>query len=167
MSLKLPPFPFVLKTTDEHEGQGVFLIEDLSAWQKALSYLKARERDGRFGFLLQQYLPSPYDLRILVIWAKYLAFWRKKEGFKGNLVQTGQLVPTPDKTLEEKAVFLTQKLLSKTGLNLCAIDFLITEKGVFFDEINYVFGRRAIKDFDLLFFEALKGYLTQLIRDRR
>ena len=162
-SLSLPPFPFVVKTTDEHEGQGVFLVEDEASWKRALSHLKARERAGRFGFLLQEYLPSPYDLRVVVIGKELIPCWRKKRaGFKSNLAQDGELIPCPDRRLEAEALSLASRLVSETGVNLVAVDFLIKDGAPVLNELNFVFGRRALKDFEGLFLEALKDFLENL-----
>ena len=162
-SLSLPSFPFVVKTTDEHEGQGVFLVEDEASWKKALSYLKARERAGRFGFLLQEYLPSPYDLRVVVIGRELIPCWRKKEeGFKSNLAQGGEIIPCPDRRLEAEALALASRLVSETGVNLVAVDFLLKEGAPVLNELNFVFGRRTLKDFDKLFLKAFEAFLKDL-----
>ncbi len=160
LPLTLPKFPFVVKTLDEHEGYGVFLVTGKETWETVSSYLKAREREGRFGFLMQEYLPGHYDARVVLIGRERLVFWREKKGFKGNLAQEGCLVPCPDKGLEEKALALAETLAQKTGINLAAVDFLVSDKGLFLNEINYVFGRRALKGkFEALFFKAVKEFL--------
>ena len=154
-------FPLVLKVNDEHEGQGIFLLQDENQWQKVLSLLKERERTGRFGFLLQEFVPSSYDLRVVIFRRQKLPFWRQKgDDFRGNLVQGGRLVASPSERLEEEALKLVEKLVRQTGIDLAAVDFLVTETEVLLNEINYVFGRRALGGrFEGLFFEAVKDFL--------
>ncbi|WP_457756030.1 ATP-grasp domain-containing protein [Thermodesulfatator indicus] len=162
IKVKIFSYPFVLKTDDEHEGQGVFLIENESAWQRALARIKQREREGKFGFLMQEFLPVPYDLRVVVIGREFFPFWRALgPNFKANLAQGGKAIPCPDKTLEKKAFELTKTLCFKTGINLAAIDFLIhPEDSLLLNEINFVFGRRLLgKSFNKLFFKAVKDFI--------
>ncbi|OAG27835.1 ATP-grasp domain-containing protein [Thermodesulfatator autotrophicus] len=165
ISVNFPPFPFVLKTDDEHEGQGVFLVKDEKTWQTALSHIKKREREGHFGFLIQEFLQAPYDLRVVVIGKEFLPFWRALgPDFKTNLAQGGKPISCPEKPLETQALSLTHELCQKTGINLAAIDFLIhSQKGTVLNEINYVFGRRLLgNSFNELFFKAVKDFLRSL-----
>jgi len=157
-------FPVVLKIPDEHEGQGVYLIEKEEEWPRYLALLKERERTGRFGFILQEFVPSSFDLRVFVIGRKRLPFWRRKgKDFRGNLVQGGEYVSCPSQELEDKALELVNSLLTRTGIDLAAVDFLVGEEGVFFNEINFVFAHRALKGlFEEYFFEALKDFLERI-----
>jgi len=157
-------FPVVLKIPDEHEGQGVYLIEKKEEWLHYLALLKERERAGRFGFILQEFILSSFDLRIFVIGEKRLPFWRRKgRDFRGNLVQGGEYVSSPSQELENKALELVNSLLTQTGINLAAVDFLVGEEGIFFNEINFVFAHRALKgSFEKYFFEALKEFLARI-----
>ncbi len=164
VSLDLFSFPFVLKTDDEHEGQGVFLIEDEVSWQRGLSYLKERERQGRKGFLIQEYLPSPFDLRVVVFGKEKFPIWRKTgKSFRSNLSQGGEVIPCPDKFLERKALAKVEELQAQTGIDLAALDFLFREGTPLFNEINYVFGRRALGGrFEELLFKAVRAFLKSI-----
>ncbi len=158
-------FPLVLKVRDEHEGHGIYLLRNEEEWRRALEVLRAREISGRFGFVLQEFFPSEFDLRVVVIGRRKLAFWRRKTGdFRGNIARGGKLVTCPSPDLEGKALRLADELLAHTGINLAAIDFLVGRNEVLLNEINYVFGRRALKGrFEELFFEAVRDFLKEAL----
>jgi len=163
--IDLPAFPFVLKSDAEHEGRGVFLVRDDRDFNNGLSYIKCREREGSFGFLIQEYIASPYDLRVVVFGKNFYPFWRAcEDDFRTNLVQGGRKIPCPDANLEEKALQITAILCEKTGTNLAAIDFLIDERrGPLLNEINFVFGRRLLgQKYEEFFFKAVKEFLADL-----
>ena len=160
--VRWPRMPFVLKIDHEHEGRGLFLVQKEEELERALGKIRTLEREGRYGFLVQEYLPSPYDLRVVIIGKRFLCFWRKLgSDFRTNLAQGGEIIPCPDPKLEKKALALARTLNQKTGLNLAAIDFLFREEEVLFNEINYVFGRRALGEkYEALLFEAVNGFLA-------
>jgi ribosomal protein S6--L-glutamate ligase len=83
--------------------------------------------------------------------------------FKSNLAQGGEIIATPEPQAEREALELVELLVSKTGLNLAAIDFLFREKRPLFNEINYVFGRRALgESFERYLFQAIREFLTEI-----
>ncbi len=161
-----PKFPFVLKGNYGHEGREIFLIERETDLEEALRVFKQLEKEGRFGFLIQEFIPSPYDLRVIVCGKRLIPVWRALEGsFKSNLAQGGRLIPCPDQALEDKALALAQTLVQKGGLNLAAIDFLIKDQTPLLNEINYVFGRRALggsDSFYALWEEAVREFIESL-----
>ncbi len=161
-----PTFPFVLKGNHGHEGREIFLIEKETDLKEAFKVFKQLEKEGRFGFLAQEFIPSPYDLRVIICGKRLIPIWRALEGsFKSNLAQGGRLISCPDQALEEKALALTQMLVQKGGLNLAAIDFLIKDQTPLLNEINYVFGRRALGGSDSfyeLWEEAVREFIESL-----
>ncbi|MBX6422581.1 RimK family alpha-L-glutamate ligase [Thermosulfurimonas sp. F29] len=145
VEVSLPPYPFVVKGNHGHEGREVFLVRNAGEWEEALKILRTFEASGRYGFLVQEYLPWEYDLRVVVIGNRRLPFWRKGRFLK-NLVQEGEVVACPDPGLEARALEVVAELCEKTGFNLMAVDFLFRpERGeVLINEINFVFGLRLL-----------------------
>ncbi len=161
--VNLPPYPFVVKGNWGHEGQEVFLITQEKDWQETLAYFRKQERSGRFGLIIQEYLPAPFELRVVICGPKLLPVWRaNQKDFKANLARGGELIPCPDPKLEEQGLSWAQTLKQKTGINLAALDFLLKQGRLVFNEINYVFGRRALggtESFYALWQEALEDFL--------
>ncbi len=156
-------FPCVVKGNFGDEGSEVFLVRNEEELKEVLSIIRTWEREGRFGFLVQEYLSSPFDARSVVIGEKILVFFRKG-GFRKNLVQEGEIIPPPNKELEEKVIKLTQRLIRNTYFNLVAIDFLFKENEPLLNELNFVFGRRAIgeKNYELYLKEAIENFLSRI-----
>ncbi len=159
--IRLPEPPFVVKGNHGHEGREIFLVESPSDWEEALSRLKAWEASGRFGFLIQEYLPWDYDLRVVVIGKRRLCFWRRGR-FRKNLVQEGEAAECPDAELEARALSVVERLCEASGLNLMAVDLLFRpETGeVFLNEINFVFGLRLIGGE-----ERFRAYLSEAVAE--
>lgn len=150
--------PCVIKGNFGNEGREVFLAEKEEDVEKILTHIKTWEREGRFGFLVQEYLPTPFDARSVVIGEKILVFFRKG-GFKKNLSQEGEIIPPPKSELEEKVIKLTKTLIRNTYFNLVAIDFLFKDEEPLLNELNFVFGRRAIGE------EKYEAYLKKAIEN--
>ncbi len=161
LSLK---FPLVLKGNWGNEGSEVFLINNKAELKEVLKKVKSWERSGRFGFLLQEYIPAEFDARAVVIGEKIIIFFRKG-GFKKNLVQEGEIIPCPKRGLKKKVYELAQKVIKKTGFNLVAIDFLFKNNQPLVSEFNFVFGRRAIgeKTYQYYLKKAIKSFLTKVL----
>lgn len=156
-------YPFVVKGNWGNEGSEVFLIEEKEDWYKVLNLIKDWERNGKFGFLIQEYLPSTFDARSIVIGDKIWVFFREG-GFKKNLVQSGKIIPPPSSELYEKVLKLTKTFIENTYLNLVAIDFLFKEEEPLLSELNFVFGRRAIgEEYSRALREAIEIFLKKII----
>ncbi|MFN3505719.1 MAG: RimK family alpha-L-glutamate ligase [Caldimicrobium sp.] len=153
-------YPFVVKGNRGDEGKEVFLIKSEEEWKSVQKFINGLENMGRFGFLIQEYINNPFDARSIVIGDKILVFFREG-GFRKNLTEGGKLIPPPTKDLEEKVIEITKELIKRTGFNLVAIDFLIKGEEVLFNELNFVFGRRAIGDevYTQLVKEAIEKFL--------
>ncbi len=159
--ISFPSYPFVVKGNLGHEGHEVCLVENYSQWERVLGELRRWEASGRYGFLIQEYLPWEYDLRVIVIGSQRLFFWRKGRFLK-NLVQAGEIVSCPDPDLQKKASQLTETLIRKTGFNLIAVDFLfVPEEGkALLNEINFVFGLRLLGGE-----ERFRAYLQKAVEE--
>ena len=158
-----PEFPFVIKGNWGNEGTEVFLIENSKDLENVLKKIKIWEIQGRFGFLIQEYIPSKFDARAVVIGDEILIFFREG-GFKKNIVQEGKIVEPPSQDLFNKVFSLTKNFVKLTGFNLVAIDFLIKDREVLLNELNFVFGRRAIKEetYEKLLKKAINSFLAKV-----
>jgi len=156
-------YPFVLKGNWGNEGSEVFLVESEEEFKRVLKEVKAWERNGRFGFLIQEYVPTEFDARSIVIGEKIFVFFRKG-GLKKNLCQEGKPIPPPKKILKEKVIKLTQSLIRNTYFNLVAIDFLFKGEEPLFSELNFVFGRRLLgeKRFEKYLRGAIENFIKKL-----
>lgn len=157
-------YPFVIKGNWGDEGREVLLVEGKEDWREVLKIIKSWERSGRFGFLIQEYLPTPFDARSIVIGDKIWVFFREG-GFKKNLVQSGKIIPPPNPLLEDKVIKVTQALIKNTYFNLVAIDFLFKEEEPLLNELNFVFGRRTLgeEEFTKSVKEAIENFLKKII----
>jgi len=151
-------YPFVLKGNWGNEGSEVFLVRNEEDLKQALKCVKAWERNGRFGFLVQEYIDSPFDARAIIIGKEVFVFFRKG-GFKKNLVQEGEVIPCPKPGLKKRVKELAEKFASLTGFNLVAVDFLFKNSRPLISEFNFVFGRRLIGE------KKYKRALTRAIKD--
>ena len=163
-NFKFPDSPFVLKGNWGNEGTEVFLIQKKEDLNKILKLIKSWEREGRFGFLIQEYIPTEFDARVVIIGKRKLIFFRKG-GFKKNIVQEGEIIPCPKKGLKKALNELTEEIIKKTGFNLVAIDFLFKNEKPLINELNFVFGRRTIgeKKYRVLLKKAIKEFLYSVL----
>ncbi len=157
-------FPFILKGNHGDEGREIFLIKNEKDWEETLRIVKTWEISGRYGFLLQEYISTPYDARALIIGKEVLVFFRSG-GLKKNLVQEGEVISCPKKGLKKKILALTRRIIEETGLNHVAIDFLIKDGEVLVNELNHTFGRRFLgeKRYERLVKKAVKEFSTSLV----
>ncbi len=156
-------FPLVLKGNYGNEGSEVYFVKTEKEFKEALKQVKAWERSGKFGFLLQEFIPTEFDARAVVIGEKVFVFFRKG-GFKKNLAQGGEIIACPKKGLKKKVIELTQEIIQKTGFNLVAIDFLFKGNEPLVSEFNFVFGRRGIGERRYQYYlkKAIKAFLNRV-----
>ncbi len=157
-------FPLVLKGNWGDEGSEVFLIKNNEEFKDAIKKVKTWERSGRFGFLLQEYIPSEFDARAVVIGEKVVVFFRRG-GFRKNLAQGGEIIPCPKKGLKKKVLELAFEITCKTGFNLVAIDFLFKHDEPLVSELNFVFGRRGIgeRTYQCYLKKAIKSFIEKAL----
>ncbi len=164
-----PAFPFVVKGNHGEEGSEVFLVKDEEDFKKVLKQIKDWERQRRYGFIIQEYIPTMFDARVIVIGKERFIFFREG-GFLKNIVQEGKTISPPSEKLKEKALMVVEELLEKTGLNHVAIDLLFKEDPEdeakfkpLLSELNYSFGRRLIgeKEYERLVLSAIEEFLKE------
>ncbi len=155
--------PCVIKGNYGDEGREVFLVRNKKELEEVFKKVRSWEREGKFGFLIQEYIACEFDARAYVIGEKILIVFRKG-GFKKNLVQEGEIISCPKKGLKTKVLELTQKIIRNTHFNLVAIDFLFKDETPLVSEFNFVFGRRAIgeKRYESYLKKAIKEFLERV-----
>ncbi len=154
--------PFLLKKDKSHEGEGIYVIrrkEDLE---------KIKEIMRKEKVLLQELIRCGGNiLRTVVIGDEIITYWKRP-------VKEGQIITTLNKNaiidhswmpeLQEKGRKLAEEFISKTKINLAALDMVFKEKEPLFLEINYYFGRKGLGGSDnyySLLFHAIKRWLKK------
>ncbi len=145
-------YPFLIKNSYGHEGQGIYFISDRASLKAALDKIALSEKDGRCGFISQEMVGSGGDvLRVVILGAELIAYWKRAE-HSGQVVTNIRSGARIDRTwrpdLQEKGREEAGRFGSRTGINLAAIDFIFSleapEPSPLFLEINYFFGRRGL-----------------------
>ncbi len=166
-------FPFVFKFDWGGEGKTVFLIKSrpelLDILQKATSF----EKNGHFGFLLQEYIPLINGtMRVVVIGKRFISYWRIRndpESFYDNVAKGARIDADADPEFQRAAVRTAASLCEKTGIDLAGFDIIFPRRSheisPYFLEINYFFGRRGLggseKYYEILI-EEIENWLQKL-----
>ncbi len=154
-------FPFLIKEDLSHEGTGVYLIRSRDELKEVIKNLEGR-------FIIQEFVETGGNvLRVAVIGKRLISYWKRP-------IYPDQVITTLSRNakidyfwkpeLQEKGRSLVRELISKTGLNLCAVDLIFRKEEPLLLEINYYFGRRGLggsERFYLLLFQAVKEYLEE------
>jgi RimK family alpha-L-glutamate ligase len=134
-------YPVVIKSSDGHGGTGVFLAYDPEELKESLCRLKAP------SFLIQE-LCRPYgqDLRAYVLGGNILAAvlrTSKDRGFRSNYSLGGAAEAYSLSKAEEGMI---QRVIGALPVkpDFVGIDFLVTDKGLVFNEIEDVAGCRML-----------------------
>lgn len=166
--------PFMAKQDQEHEGRGVFFVEDGRSLEAALEALERKERSGLEGFITQEYVPTGAEvLRVVLMGERMVDYWKRP-------VDPSQVITTVGRgavidhegspELREKGRTLTRSLGQKTGINLAAMDFVFSPgregegREPLLLEINYFFGRRGLggtETFYRLLYEQVRRWLQE------
>lgn len=141
--------PFLLKSNNCHEGEGIFPVTDAAGMEPALTSL---ENIDSKRFISQELIPHQGNvLRTVVLHKKMIAYWKRADRSHAAItaVSHGARVDKRWKPeLIEKGQAQTQRICSKTGINLAAFDFVFNlsqpDPQPFILEINYYFGRRGL-----------------------
>ncbi len=126
--MELINFPCVLKTNGS-KGDAVWKIEDEAT---LLAKIKDIKQDL---MMIQEYLKNDYDVRALFFDDKLIGAIRRysSDGFYNNVAKGGKTVEDEP---SESEIKLSRKAMKILGLNFGGVDFVRTEKGVVFFEIN-------------------------------
>ena len=137
-------FPIILKTLRGSKGVGVLFIESERALTSIVQLLYKEDKDT--DILIQEYIESKFDVRVLVLGNKILATMKRNviEGdFRSNYSQGGE-VEKYDLSIEEKRNCI---LAAKSvGGDFVAVDFIPYKGKPYFLEVNSSPGTDGIEE---------------------
>lgn len=156
--------PFFIKEDMKHEGKGIYFINSMQDIEKVWNRIPKDE-----PILVQQFIECGGDvLRIVVIGEYIISYWKRPkmpDQVITTLSENAEIDYKWKPHLQEKGKRLVKDLVSKTGINLSAIDMIFEEERPLLLEINYYFGRRGLGGSDRyykLLFSAVKKWLLKL-----
>ncbi|MFP3980547.1 MAG: RimK family alpha-L-glutamate ligase [Desulfobacterales bacterium] len=144
--------PFVFKYNGAGEGDNVWRVDHLQAFQRLLSMSEQWESTGQYGFLIQEYIETGGRcLRVAVIGDTLVSYWRIQQT-PGNFRTAAALGADIDHLafpeLQAAGKQQVRRLCAHTGINLAGVDLIFSEthpgRGPLMLEINYFFGRRGL-----------------------
>jgi len=166
------PIPFLIKSNETHEAEGIYPITDRFSLESSLEDLQRMEGRGTRGFISQEMVHTEGNvLRVVIIGSKRITYWKRAEK-PGQLVTTISRGARIDREwrddLREKGSIEAERLVVAAGMDLAAIDLTFdltrTDPQPLFLEVNYVFGRRGLggsMGFYRLLSEALREWLVE------
>jgi len=168
--------PAVVKMDFGGQGETVYKVDDADALEQTLRQVKAFERTGQTGFLVQQFIPTKQrSLRVTVIGRRTVAYWRiapKPDRFAASVADGARIDHEADPELKAAAVGIAGQFCARTGLQLAGFDFLFDSRSLdqgriepLMLEINYFFGRAGLggsERFYTLLTEAVDTWLNGL-----
>jgi ribosomal protein S6--L-glutamate ligase len=141
-------FPVILKTLRGSKGVGVLFIESEIAMDSIVQLLNKQDEDA--DILLQQYVKTEYDVRVLVLGGKVQAAMRRDviEGdFRSNVSQGGQV---KDFKLTENEIEESLKAAKAVNGVWTAVDFIPAKDRVkdypYIIEVNSSPGTEGIEE---------------------
>lgn len=128
-------FPFVLKEPRNSMGQGVYLVDNRTAF---------REHAARLPVLyVQEYLPIHRDLRVVYVGDRVVtAYWRcGTHDFRNNLAQGGEASfdAVPPEPLE-----LVERVARALDIDHAGFDLAEVDGHWYLFEFNLLFGNQAL-----------------------
>ena len=157
----LSGYPLVLKANQGGEGAFVFLVHSEMELLEKLDLLPKGTHKSE-GFILQERIDhGGRDLRVVVLFDAFLAYWRIQpdpDVFLTNQSQGGLIDYGGDALLKERAVEAVRDFCERSGINLAGFDMIFDRKAdppvPLFLEINYYFGRKGLGG-SMRFYEML------------
>ncbi len=171
MNRPLPfEYPFILKANQGGEGNMVFLIRNEANLKSVTKILKATEEHVKYpGLVLQEFISTgKKDLRVVVINRQRFYYWRIQkdpEEWKTNIALGAKIDFKVSGEIKSSVSYYLEPFLHRSGINLAAIDVLISGEKPLFLEINYYFGRRAFGGSDK-FYKILMKEIEAWLRER-
>ncbi|MDX1756141.1 MAG: hypothetical protein R3175_08795 [Marinobacter sp.] len=145
------PLPFVAKRPKASMGEGVWLIQSRSDWQR---YCQAAD-----VLYVQEYLPIDRDIRVVVVGEQVVtAYWRHQadQGFYNNVARGGHIDTSP---VPEAAEQLALQLAQDLDVNHAGFDIAMVGGHPYVLEFNRLFGNQGLGKGNELQ-QAILGYLT-------
>lgn len=164
--------PFLIKGNETHEAEGIYMITDRKALESSLANLQLLEDRKNSGFISQELISTEGNvLRVVIVGSRRITYWKRAQS-PGQMITTISRGAKIDREwrfdLQEKARIEAERLVTATGINLAAIDFVFDftqpDPQPLFLEINYIFGRRGLGGsvrFYQLLSHALQEWLTE------
>lgn len=132
-------YPLIIKLVRTGKGAGVYKIESEEDLNEFVKSVGPNGKEAK-NYLLQEYIPYQYDLRILVIGEKLFAMRRiPGEGeFRANFSLGGSVEPFD---LDAEGKELAKKALNTIGISVGGVDILITaDNKRYILEVNHTAG---------------------------
>jgi ribosomal protein S6--L-glutamate ligase len=146
--------PFVAKLPKSSQGEGVWLIQSHSDWQRYL---------GRTDVLyVQEYLPIERDLRIVLVGNSILAaYWRVQSpySFHNNVARGGDIDVTT--AVPQAALDLVLHVSRELGVDHAGFDVAMVGERPYLFELNRLFGNKGIEGGDAKIRNAVLDSLRQ------
>jgi ribosomal protein S6--L-glutamate ligase len=162
--------PFLLKTDADHEGRGVFRVEDGDALRHVLADLRRRGRD-REPLLTQALVPGGGNvLRAVILGRGIRTYWKRSsggDGFPAAVSRGARIDAQWRPELQARGRALALEIRRDLGIDLAALDMVFDlerPSGPRLLEINYAFGRRGLggsEAFYRLLFQAVCEWLEE------
>ncbi|MCI5108731.1 MAG: hypothetical protein MRY49_02690 [Candidatus Pacebacteria bacterium] len=121
-------FPCVLKTNGS-KGRDVWKINDAAELEEKMSSIEQEL------VMVQELVPNSYDIRALFFYGELLGAVERSstDGFYNNAAKGGKLKETK---LSKEEINLSKKACEVLDLDFGGVDFVRTEKGILFFEVN-------------------------------
>jgi len=153
--LKETTFPCVLKTNGS-KGQNVWKIQNLSDLEKQIGQIDQEL------MIIQEFIPNTYDIRALFFDGQLLGAIERssQDGFYNNASKGGNL---KEAELSAEEIRLSKKACQILEVDFGGVDFVRTDKGILFFEINkgpQVYGLESATGLDI------PDFLVQKIKKR-
>lgn len=126
--------PFVVKPNIGTYGDGVELIRDQREFEMILQDQSIKAPD----LLFQEYVESPHEYRFYTVGGKVIGAYMKTPvagEFRANLAKGSRITKIQDADMRDMGT-LAEKVSNNFGVEIAAIDFLRSEQGIYFLEIN-------------------------------
>jgi len=131
-------YPLVVKSTRMGKGVSVFRFETPEELASFINQCQTEDRPAK-GFLLQEFIPYLYDLRVLIV-GKHLFTMRRLPApgeFRANFSLGGKVEPFE---LDRQGQKLAWRALKAIGLSVGGVDMLMTKKKRYLLEVNHTAG---------------------------
>lgn len=146
--------PFVAKLPKSSQGEGVWLIDSHSDWQRYVARTEV--------LYVQEYLSIDRDLRIVLVGDSILAaYWRTQSpySFHNNVSRGGEvdvLSPVP-----QAALALVLQVSRALGVDHAGFDVAMVGERPYLFELNRLFGNKGIPGGDARIREAVLDWLER------
>lgn len=151
------PLPFVAKIPRSSMGDGVYLIENRSDWNRYLAKTPV--------IYAQEYLPIDRDLRIVWVGKQVVGgYWRiqAEQGFYNNVSKGGQAEMG---ILPVEAVALVERLALALDIDHGGFDIAMVGHRPYVFEFNRIFGNKGMPGLQQKVDRAIETYLASIWTD--